>query len=322
MARIPEPRHTPDGPTYEGRPLDRVDDEVVDQGLSFDLGTLVGRRGILGLVGLGAGAAVLSACSAVSGSTATATATPSPSATATPTPTASATTPAVTVPSGEIPDETAGPYPGDGSNGPDVLETSGIVRSDIRTSIGSDTVVAGVPLEVILTILDMASGDVPFAGVAVYAWQCDAAGRYSMYSSGVESETFLRGVQTADANGQVTFSSIVPACYTGRWPHIHFEVYPDVAATSDSTQAIAVSQIAIPAEVLGDVYAREEYAGSPENLSQVSLDTDNVFGEDGGALQLATMTGSVDAGFAAALVARVDTSTEPAGGDAPGAPPA
>lgn len=39
----------------------------------------------------------------------------------------------------EIPDETAGPYPGDGSNGPNVLAESGIVRSDITSSFGSST---------------------------------------------------------------------------------------------------------------------------------------------------------------------------------------
>lgn len=37
---------------------------------------------------------------------------------------------------GEVPDETAGPYPGDGSNGPNVLTESGIVRSDIRPGFG------------------------------------------------------------------------------------------------------------------------------------------------------------------------------------------
>jgi hypothetical protein len=31
-------------PTYEGRPLARPDDELVDQGLSFDVTTLLSRR--------------------------------------------------------------------------------------------------------------------------------------------------------------------------------------------------------------------------------------------------------------------------------------
>ena len=41
MSRIPEPVQTPEGPTYEGRLLDRADEEVVDQGAAFDIRTLV-----------------------------------------------------------------------------------------------------------------------------------------------------------------------------------------------------------------------------------------------------------------------------------------
>ena len=204
MNRFPDPDDTPDGPAYEGRLLARPEDEVVDQGIGFDLGTLLSRRGILGIVGLGAGAVALAACSplATSAATPSPSATPSPVGTTTPTPTASASASAV-LPAGEIPDETAGPYPGDGSNGPDVLEQSGIIRRDLRTSLGGTAVVEGVPAEVTLRITDMASGDAPFAGVAVYAWHCDAQGRYSMYSDGVETETWLRGVQVADADGRI-----------------------------------------------------------------------------------------------------------------------
>ncbi|MBO1901782.1 intradiol ring-cleavage dioxygenase [Leucobacter weissii] len=303
--RIPEPDQTPDGPAYEGRLLDRPEEEVVDQGVGFDLRTLMSRRVLIGAFGIGVGALSLAACTSTAGGGGTASTT--------------TTTPSTgDLPAGEIPDETAGPYPGDGSNGPDVLEQSGIVRSDIRSSIGSDDPVDGVPLEFTLRITDMANGDAPFEGVAVYAWHCDAQGRYSMYSEGVENETWLRGVQVADADGQVTFTSVMPGCYTGRWTHIHFEVYPDVDAITDSANAIATSQLAFPETVLNDVYQLPAYDGSAQNLSQITLESDNVFGEDGGALQMATVTGSVDAGYAAALVARVDTGTQPTGGSAPG----
>lgn len=316
MSRIPEPQKTPDGLAYEGRRLDRQDEEVVDQGLRFDVGTLLSRRGILSLVGVGATSLTLAACSAAAGSTraATATATASASATATATPSASATAAAV---AGEIPDETAGPYPGDGSNGVDVLEQSGIVRSDIRSSIDSGTSASGVPMTLTLTILDMANGSAPFAGAAVYVWHCDATGSYSMYSSGIEDETYLRGVQVADANGQVTFTSIFPACYSGRWPHIHFEVYPDVDSITDSTNAIATSQVALPEEACASVYALDAYSGSSRNLAQTSLDSDNVFGDDGGVLELATTSGNVDSGYLVALTAGVDTTTTPTAGSAP-----
>ncbi len=319
MSGFPEPDQTPDGPAYEGRLLDRADEEVVDQGVAFDLRTLVTRRRALSLFGIGAGAAVLAACAPAAGGSSTPTATPS-TATPSTTPSPSATADVYAVPAGEIPDETAGPYPGDGSNGPDVLEQSGIVRSDIRSNLDGGTAVDGVPLAFTLRILDMANGDVPFENVAVYAWHCDAQGRYSMYSSGVENETWLRGVQVADARGQVTFTSIVPGCYAGRWPHIHFEVYPDVASITDSANAVATSQLAFPADMLGDVYALAAYEGSAQNLAGVSLATDNVFGEDGGALQIATVTGDAASGFTASLVVRVDTTTAPTGGGMGGGP--
>jgi protocatechuate 3,4-dioxygenase beta subunit len=57
---------------------------------------------------------------------------------------------------------------------------------------------------------------------------------------------YLRGVQIADEQGRVTYNSIFPACYSGRWPHIHFEVYPDQASITNSTAAIATSQVALP----------------------------------------------------------------------------
>ena len=307
---IPEPTQTPDGPAYEGRLLDRADEEVVDQGAAFDIRTLMSRRGVLSLAGVGLGAVVLAACAptAMGGS----------STTSSPTPTATSTGDTTAV--SEIPDETAGPYPGDGSNGPDVLEDSGIVRQDIRSSIDGAATADGVPLTFELQILDLANGGVPFAGVAVYAWHCTAQGEYSMYSSGLEEVTYLRGVQVADADGRVSFTSVFPGCYSGRWPHIHFEVYPDVASITDSTNAIATSQLALPEDVCTPVYAETAYDGSARNLSQITLAGDNVFGDDSGALQVATVTGGVGAGYAATLVVGVDTATAPTSGSAPGGP--
>lgn len=303
--RVPEPTPTPEGPSYEGRLLDRPDEEVVDQGASFDINTLLSRRLFLEAGAAGVGSLALVACSGAMESSAASTDTASTTG----------------LPSAEIPDETAGPYPGNGTNGPDVLAESGIVRSDIRSSIGADAPVDGVPLEFTFAITDMANDDAPFEGAAVYAWHCDAEGRYSMYSEGVEGETWLRGVQVADADGNVTFTSVVPGCYTGRWTHIHFEVYPDVDSIDDAGNAIATSQMAFPEDMLNDVYKLSTYNGSSSNLSQITLATDNVFGEDSAQLQMAAMSGDAESGYTATLTARVDTTTEPTGGDAPGGMP-
>ncbi|GAA2689637.1 intradiol ring-cleavage dioxygenase [Actinoplanes palleronii] len=288
-------------PSYQGRLLPKPDEEVFDQGLGFDLGTLMGRRQVLRAFGIGAATLGLAACS------------DGKSGSATPTATASASTS-----SGEIPDETAGPYPGDGSNGPDVLEETGIVRSDIRSSFGDATTTAeGVPMTLELTIKDLAKSGAAFAGVAVYVWHCDRAGGYSMYSDGLTKENYLRGVQIADADGKVKFTSIFPACYTGRWPHIHFEVFPSQADIADSTKAIATSQVALPKDVCDVVYQEKGYEASVTNLAQVTLQNDNVFGDDAGASQLGTATGDVTSGYAVSLAVGMDTGTTPAAGAAP-----
>ncbi|WP_380169025.1 intradiol ring-cleavage dioxygenase [Jannaschia sp. R86511] len=311
---MPVAPHDRDHPSYEGRPLAKPDEEVVDQGLPFDVTTLMGRRQMLLALGLSGGALALAGC----GSSAGASSAPSSTSPAT-----GATTAAGLA---EIPDETAGPYPADGSNGPDVLEESGIVRDDIRASFGGPTGVAdGVPLTITLALQDMTDGHAPFVGAAVYLWHCDREGRYSMYSEGVESENYLRGVQVADVDGSVTFTSVFPACYTGRWPHVHFEVYPDLASTADSADAVATSQLALPADVCDAVYAEPGYESSVATRAQVSLESDNVFGDDGGASQLGTVTGDVAGGYAVTLVVPVDPTTVPAtgggGAGGPGGPP-
>jgi protocatechuate 3,4-dioxygenase beta subunit len=281
---------------------DHDHDDRHDRGLAFDLSTLTGllrRRRVLGLFAGAGAAATLAACGDPAGETSgggTSAAT-----TARPSATASGSATALT----EIPAETAGPFPGDGSNGPNALAQSGIVRTDITTSFGSGSGVAqGVPLTVNLTILDLAGGAAAYTGAAVYLWHCDREGRYSMYSSGVANENYLRGVQAANGTGTVTFKSIFPAAYAGRWPHIHFEVYPTLATATSAGNKIVTSQLALPEAVCKTVYATDGYRESASNLGRTSLTRDTVF-RDGWTSQLATVTGSVDAGYVANLTVPV-----------------
>ena len=274
---------------------DHADHELEehDRGLVYDLTTL-DRRRMLQLLGFGGVSATLFTIAGCgpAGSTGSATATAGASAVA-------GASCAV------IPEETAGPYPGDGSNGPNVLAESGVVRQDIRSSFGSSTTVAeGIPLTIQLTIQD-ADDCAPLAGAAVYLWHCNREGEYSLYSQAVANENYLRGVQAADDSGLVTFTSIFPACYSGRWPHIHFEVYPNLDLATDEANKIATSQIALPQDACDAVYATEGYEQSVQNMTQVSLTRDNVFGEDGGAQQLGTMGGGVSDGYTVALTVPV-----------------
>jgi protocatechuate 3,4-dioxygenase beta subunit len=183
-----------------------------------------------------------------------------------------------------------------------VLEASGVVRRDITSSFGtSSTKVDGVPLIVTLTLLDNANGCVPLAGAAVYAWHCDRDGKYSLYDSGLENENYLRGVQEADANGQVIFKTIYPGAYNGRWPHIHFEVFESMNNATAAGRVLAVSQIALTEAACREVYASSGYETSAGNFPNTTLKSDNVFGDDGGIHQLATMSGAVPGGYTAGL---------------------
>jgi len=259
-----------------------------DRGLSHDLPALIDRRRALGLFGA-AGLVALAACSP--GSNSSPTSTPSSESTSQ-TPSAS---------TDEIPEETGGPYPADGSNGVNVLTESGIVRSDITKSFGSaSAVAAGVPLAIELTVLDVGNGGAPLEGAAVYLWHCDRDGRYSLYDGWIKNENYLRGVQAADKDGKVTFRSIYPAAYMGRWPHIHFEVYPSIDKATTAGDKLRTSQIALPEGVDTLVYATSGYEQSARNMSQTTLSSDNVF-SDGWSLQMAKVSGSVDGGYTATL---------------------
>ena len=103
-----------------------------------------------------------------------------------------------------------------------------------------------------------------------------------------------------DDDGTVTFTSIFPGCYSGRWPHIHFEVYESLAAATSGGTKLKTSQLALPEDTCKVVYASDGYDASVSNLSQVSLATDNVF-SDGWSSELATTNGSLADGYTATL---------------------
>ncbi len=197
----------------------------------------------------------------------------------------------------QVPAETAGPFPADGSNGPNVLTDPAAIRNDIRKSFGAFTGTApGIPLRVRLKIEDR-KDCLPIVGAAVYLWHCDRDGKYSVYD--VADQNWLRGIQQTDRNGDVSFRTIFPGAYAGRWPHLHFEVFDSLAKLRASKER-RTSQLALPEDACRAVYATAGYERSLANLGQSTLDGDMVF-SDGHDLQLPTMSGSVANGYSALL---------------------
>ena len=205
-----------------------------------------------------------------------------------------------------IPEETGGPYPADGTNTNggsiiNVLNQSGVVRGDIRASFnGATGVAAGVPLTIKLQLLNASGSCASLAGYAVYLWHCDREGLYSLYSSGVTAQNYLRGVQETDSAGNLVFTTIFPGCYAGRMPHVHFEVYPSLAKAASAANRLKTSQFTFPMATLNEAYTASGYTASVRNLAQISYATDNVF-SDGSSLQMATVTGNATQGYVVTL---------------------
>lgn len=204
-----------------------------------------------------------------------------------------------------VPEETAGPYPADGStasnNTYNVLALSGIVRSDIRSSVGSSTQVSGVPLSITITLTNTKASCAPLAGYAIYLWHCTQDGNYSVYTSNNIADNHLRGVQATDANGTVTFTTIVPGCYSGRMPHMHLEIYPTLASATKAANKIKTTQLAFPTALLSSIYSSNSgYSASVRNLASITFATDNVF-SDGTELEMTTMQANTGGGYSASI---------------------
>ncbi|ESQ87190.1 hypothetical protein ABAC460_20680 [Asticcacaulis sp. AC460] len=163
-----------------------------------------------------------------------------------------------------------------------ILNQSGVVRSDIRTSIGAYSGTAtGVKLDLTITVVDKSLGCQPVSGYAVYIWHCTANGNYSLYSSGYTTQNYLRGVQVTDANGKVTFTTIFPGCYNGRMPHIHVEVFAGLSTATTHANAVKTTQFAFDRSVCQTLYTTSSlYGSSSTALAGITFASDNVFNDD------------------------------------------
>jgi protocatechuate 3,4-dioxygenase beta subunit len=224
------------------------------------------RRGAIRIIGAAGVAAVAAACggsdtapSAVGSTTTTGTG-------------ASGGTSSTNEACAAAPNETAGPYP----------SKSDIFRSDIRENR------SGVPLALAIRVINVSNACAPLANANVEIWQCDAAGNYSEYGTQT-SQTYLRGIQTTDANGQVNFMTIYPGWYQGRATHIHIEV-------TVNGRSVKVTQIAFPETINAAVYATSVYASRGNNPT--SNLQDGIFA-DSLSSELVTPSGNPAAGYSA-----------------------
>jgi protocatechuate 3,4-dioxygenase beta subunit len=244
---------------------------------------LLSRRKALGLLGF-AGAAFGAGCAsptAASSTLATASDTAGTSVANSVSPTGTANTAAGCVTS---PEETAGPYP----DRLGMINNAAFYRRDITEGR------SGLAVMLALTIVNTKAGCAPVSNANVEIWQCDATGNYSEYaqpSFNGSGQTFLRGLQTTDANGQVTFKTIYPGWYAGRATHIHVQVFMNGLT-------VKTTQIAFPEDVSAAVYRTGVYASHGQNTTTNARD--GVFA-DGVTDEMASVAGDSVNGYTATL---------------------
>lgn len=235
------------------------------------------------LSGCGGGGDATTTTSTGTGSTATTTT--STGTTATATSTTTTTTASSTASCVLIPQETDGPFP---LYDP-ILSNTAYVRSNITEGK------TGVPLRLTLTLTNVNDACRPLTNTEVYIWHCDKDGLYSGYNQAggnTIGQTFLRGLQTTDANGRVSFTTIFPGWYAGRITHIHLRAYIGAAAR-------ATTQFAFPSDIVAAVYASSLYTKG-QNTSVSGFAQDGIFA-DGTTYQMLAMSGSVAAGYDASI---------------------
>lgn len=180
------------------------------------------------------------------------------------------------------PSETEGPFP--------TKVPANFVRKDITDGR------TGVAFTMNITIKNTNNSCAALAGALVDVWHCDKDGYYSEYGgSGMQSVNFttvdfLRGRQTTDSTGLVSFTSIFPGWYSGRAPHIHVHIY------NSSGKSLLVTQIAFPYDISNGVYTTAQSYGYTKGSQDTKNEKDNVF-SDGFTTELATVAGSLSGGY-------------------------
>lgn len=177
-------------------------------------------------------------------------------------------------------------------------------RSDVRSNLDGSNTRPGFPLALTITVLRTDDDCAPAEGAVIDIWHCDASGSYSdVAQNGTSGQTFLRGYQVADADGQVTFQTIYPGWYSGRAVHIHFKVrtFEDDQATYEFT-----SQLFFDPTLNATLQADATYDGPGTTTN----DQDSIYGGD--SKMVVPLSGSQGSGYEGAIT--VGLAGLPAGG--------
>lgn len=269
------------------------------------VGRVLSRREVLALFGL-AGTTMLAACAPTSTAVVpAATAAATAPAAASPLPTAEIATEssqvvesvATTIPSCVVrPEMTEGPY---------FVDTQ-LNRSDIRTVQATGDLKEGVPLQLNFVVSQISNAScTPLQGAMVDIWHCDALGVYSGVNDpgfDTSGETWLRGYQLTDANGQAQFTTIHPGWYSGRAVHIHFKIRTQ---TAEGQSYEFTSQFFFNEELTDQIFALAPYASKGQRDTFNS--TDNIYSNDGDQMLL-NLSPTSDGGYTTTFEIALDLS--------------
>ena len=194
------------------------------------------------------------------------------------------------------PEKTAGPFPLD--------------QQFDRRDVTEDY--PGEPMRLGLRVLG--SSCAPIAGAKVEIWHADSTGDYSAFVDGGGGKdegpgtTFMRGTQTADADGIVEFLTVFAGWYSGRTPHIHVRVH-----LADKT--VLTSQMFFDEAYSKAIYDSGVYAefGQPDTTNS----SDNIAGDtvhEGTIMHLSKGDTTRGAGTVALLNLTVDPNAVSTGG--------
>lgn len=149
-----------------------------------------------------------------------------------------------------VPETTIGPY----------YVTGEYIRSNITEGQ------AGVPMHIELQFVDQNTCE-PVPEILADVWHCNSTGVYSGIDSslgeGGLNSTFLRGVQSSDAEGVASFDSLFPGHYDSRITHFHLVVQTNATLLPNDTytggETLHVGQIYFEDALVSAVEATSPY---------------------------------------------------------------